>query len=316
MPVSQSIGVDIGGTSLRCSLVNENGDVVWHLKEDNRGQHDRDTLLRQLCHLLDQAREAAGGTPLPIGICVPGFVDYEHQMLGTVFNVPALQGWSLHEELQRRYRVPVRLDNDANMAVLAEARFGAARGCRHLIYITISTSIGAGLILNGVLYRGMAGLAGEIGHLAMDMGDERCYECKTNYSCLTTWCSGNGLAFRARAASEHRSSLASVEKPDARDVCLAAVAGDPFACDTLRNASRALGRAIANLQYTLSFEMIVFGGSVIQNCDMYWDMFKEELDDCLHGDFKRGLRLVRTGLGDGIGALGAAALMMEEEPEK
>ncbi len=313
MPVSHAIGVDIGGTSLRCSLMDASGEVVWHLKEDNRGQRDRDTLLEQLCHMLDQAREAAGGKRVPIGICVPGFVDYDVQTLGTVFNVPVLQGWPLREELQRRYQVPVLLDNDANMAVLAEARFGAARGLRHLIYITISTSIGAGLVLNGQVYRGKNGLAGEIGHLAMDMGPVRCYECKTNYSCLTTWSSGNGLAFRAQGAKDHTTSLAALENVDARAVCLAAGEGDEFALSILQNASRALGRTITNLQHTLSFEMIIFGGSVIQHCDMYWDLFRDELNDCLHPSFKDGLRLVRTGLGDGIGAMGAAALAMEEE---
>jgi glucokinase len=196
-----------------------------------------------------------------VGVSLPGPLDPEN---GVVHSPPNLPGWKdvpVGELLVRAFGCPVRLENDANAAALAEWRFGAARGLSHVVYLTMSTGVGGGLILDGRLYSGAGGGAGEIGHVPIEWQGELC-ACGLR-GCLEAYVGGAAWARRLARVTPAASRVASLaggsEHARPEHVVAAAREGDAFALAELERFNDFLGRAIAHLVFTLAPEAVVLG---------------------------------------------------------
>ena len=263
------VGVDLGGTKIRSVVVLADGSIVG---EDVRPTDAEGGPSVVVSRLVASARAAVAASDVPheailaVGVTAPGTVDFD---AGVLHQPPNLPGWDavplarlLSEHLDR----PVFLENDANAAAYGEWRFGAGAGLRHLIYLTVSTGIGAGLILNGQMYRGADGAAGELGHMTIDVNGPP-HNCGM-VGCLEVLASGTAIARMAQEAVAAGRSPAlrrlaeTAGELTAAEVDRAADAGDPTATEILATAARYLGVGLANYINIFNPEAIVIGGGV------------------------------------------------------
>lgn len=314
------VGVDLGGTKIAVGLVRE-GRVVASLSTDTEADggpnHVIGRILRAIDDLLVQQRvdrrQVAG-----IGVGAPGPLD---SRTGTVITAPNLPGWDhvpLRDIIAESLDLPAAIENDANAAALGEARFGAARGAANMIFVTVSTGIGGGIVINHKLMTGATGAAGEIGHMVLDVNGPRC-GCG-NYGCWEALASGTAIARDARRAVEagQRTAIAmmaqgSSEGITARTVYLAAIEGDRVAQHILGQASFYLGVGFTNLLNLYNPEVIVIGGGLAKMGDL---LIGPALDHVRARAFAPAVQAVRfapAALGDEAGVLGAAALLMNHQ---
>jgi glucokinase len=246
-----------------------------------------------------------------VGIATPGWVDLEE---GVVPAAPQLQGWRnvpIVRLLGERFGVPVVLENDASAAALGENVFGIGRGARHMVYITVSTGIGGGIIIGGRLYGGARGAAGEIGHTVIDPAGPVC-PCG-NAGCLEVLASGTAIARMADAAEarEESPTLTAIKKREgrltARLVAEAASAGDRAAAGIYAEAGRFLGVALANLVNLLSPELIILGGGVMNSASLFLPQAEGTMKALALAEPLRHVRLTEAELGERAGVMGMIA---------
>ncbi|MCL6594242.1 MAG: ROK family glucokinase [Alicyclobacillus sp.] len=254
-------GADIGGTSVKAALLDDTGTVLARTRfatEPERGPED---LCRRLVMAMDACVTQAGTSPSAVrgaGFGVPAFLDLTS---GTVVEAINL-GWHhvpLQHLLNQVFPCPVALDNDANLAALGEAWAGAGRGVQSLLGVTLGTGVGGGIVLNGRVYHGANGMAGEIGHFTVQPDGWPC-NCGRR-GCLETVASATGL-LRAGQAAWQAGQVAGGPVQSAEDVCLRAAAGDAGALAVVRAAASALGYVLAQAAALLNPEVIVLGGGV------------------------------------------------------
>jgi glucokinase len=263
------IGIDLGGTKIRSVVTHADGSI---LGEDVRPTEADDGPDAVVGRLVQSARAAVLASGLPhesiraVGVTAPGPVDFDAGVLHQGPNLPGWHAVPLGRLLRDHLDRPVFVENDANAAAYGEWRYGAGAGLRHLIYVTISTGIGAGLILNGQLYRGADGTAGELGHMTIDVNGPP-HNCGM-VGCLEVLASGTAIARMAQeAVRAGRSELlarlaAGAGELTAAEVDTAADAGDPAACEILASAAQYLGVGLANYINIFNPEAIVVGGGV------------------------------------------------------
>lgn len=258
--------MDIGGT--KTAVVFGFGDsVMWRREfatEPSRGpQHALDSIVR----LLHEGAEQ-NGTPAAIGISCGGPLDHEK---GIILSPPNLPGWDAIEItalLQSEFRVPCYLENDANAGAIAEHRYGAGKGCGNVIFLTMGTGLGAGLILNNKIFHGSTAMAGEIGHVRLTPSGPRGYG---KDGSVEGWASGGGMAIhgantvrRAVAAGETTGLAPLVDELTARTIGLAMQGGDEVAHRIVRETGERLGDALAVLVDLLNPERIIIGGLALR----------------------------------------------------
>jgi glucokinase len=219
--------------------------------------------------------------------------------------------------LRERLGVPVFVGNDADVAALAEHRFGAGKGVANMIYMTISTGIGGGMIFNNRLFTGGNGLGGEVGHVGVDPRGPR-HTCG-NIGCLEVMASGTAIARRTRErlAAGEKSSLVEIVDGDlsaitARDVSQAGQAGDPLAISVFREAGTYIGSMLVSLMYMLNPTLFVLGGSVTLAGDLLFDPIRETVADRAPEAYREQTRIVHAELGGDVGLWGALALALME----
>lgn len=322
--MSTSIGIDIGGTKVSGGVLDEDGRILVRTRRDtpdrsNAPEVVEDTIVEVIDELRRLADEADVEQPRTLGVGAAGFVAADR---ATVVFAPHLS-WRnepLQASLGRRIDMPISIDNDANAALWAEHRFGAARGASHAVMITLGTGIGGAIIVGGHVMRGRYGIAGEFGHMQVVPGGQRC-ECG-NRGCWEQYASGNALVREARG-------LAMANSPMATDL-LAHVGGDPAALTgpTITEAARAgeataiellteighwLGVGIANLAAALDPEVFVVGGGVSAAGDLLLDAARETFSRQLTGrGYRPAASIVAARFGPDAGLIGAAALGAEE----
>jgi glucokinase len=231
---------------------------------------------------------------------------------GIVLEAPNLSGWRdvpLAPRLSEALGTRVFLGNDANCAALGEFTYGAGREVRYLVYVTISTGIGGGVIDGGRLLEGATGAAGEVGHMTIDLAGPRC-NCG-NVGCWEALASGTGITAQARAALARGepSSLAGHEHVSADLVTAAAHAGDPLARAIIDRAARATGFGLVNLAHLYDPELIVLGGGVLQAGDLILGPARQIFDTYAMPNYRRTCRITTAALGDDVGLYGAGALV-------
>jgi glucokinase-like ROK family protein len=273
-------GVDMGATHLTVMIANS----AAHILEEKEIPFDigqgpetcleqADTLLREL---LEKARLQIGDI-LAVGVGVPGPIVAE---AGMVLSPPIMPGWDrfpIRSTLEKRWGCAVALNNDAELGAVGEWAYGAGRSVRNLAYIKVGTGVGAGLLLEGHIYRGATGSAGEIGHITIDENGRLC-NCG-NRGCLETVAGGIGIAQIAREAVQSKkvtqlASIAPLEHLTAQDVATAARRGDLVAQQILAQAGAYLGIAVAGLVNLINPDMVVVGGGVAQIGDLLLEQIR------------------------------------------
>lgn len=310
--MSVYIAADIGGTQLRVAVYPAIGIKPLHEKRiSTKGQGSAVERLVSLIHEL----WPAGETVLAISAGAPGQVDHK---TGVVISAPNIPGWAylnLRKALEDRFFVPAFVNNDANLAALGEWQYGAGRGYHDLIYITISTGIGGGVILNDQLLLGAHGLATEIGHVIIDPNGPLCGCGKRGH--LEAFASGTGIAAYVRAQLEQGrpSSLKGNTHPTAREIADAAKAGDSLAMEAYLRAAEYMGMGLANYLHLFNPSIIVIGGGVSRSGPFFWNAICTAMQKyALLEDYYKELILVPAALGDDCGLLGALAMARAEVP--
>jgi glucokinase len=310
--------IDLGGTNVRAIVATLAGEVRGDDIRPSLAHKGLDTTLATLLDSLAQACSEAGVEPgalRALGIASPGWVDSE---AGVVPAAPQLIGWRdvpIVQLLHDRLGIPVRLENDANAAALGENVFGAGRGARHMLYITVSTGVGGGIIAGGELYGGARGSAGEIGHTVIDPGGPLC-GCG-NHGCLEAVASGSGIARRAEAAAGRGDSealAAYLEREgriSARMAAEAAKAGDAASIALFDDAGRYLGIALANAVNLLSPEAIILGGGLMESKELFLPKAEQVMRDLALDEPLKYVRLAEAELGDLAGPLGMIARLRQ-----
>lgn len=301
------IAVDIGGTHLRAALYEpHNPHPLAHQRVETRsgepGVYDR---MRGVI----QAIWPAGGSVEAIGVASPGPLDPHTGCILKTPNIPEWQDFPLAPNLSRDFHVPAFLDNDANLAALGEWTFGAAQGHRDVLYLTVSTGVGGGVIEDNHLLQGYHGLATELGHTILDPNGPLC-------SCgfrghLEAFSSGPAIARYVGEQLEAgaKSTLRAETDLDAMSIADAAKRGDGLAIAAYARAGEYLGIAVANFLIAFDPSIVIFGGGVSRVGSVLFDPFRASLQQrVFHPRYLEGLKIEMAALGDDAGLLGALAL--------
>ncbi|MDQ7028649.1 MAG: ROK family protein [Ardenticatenia bacterium] len=310
---THAIAVDVGGTHIRAAVITSEGHVVHVVRDKTHAEEGPRAVVARVIHLTRAAMaECERQQVVGVGVAAPGPVDPDR---GLVMYPPNLPGWGeipLARLLEEALELPVWLGNDANLAALGEHRFGAGRGTAHMIYITISTGVGGGIIVNRRLVTGALGLAAEVGHMPLIPEGPLC-------SCghrghLEALAAGPSIAREARAAVERgwETALATLDHPlSAEDVVAAARAGDRVALELLARAGTHVGRAMALLVHLFNPERFVVGGGVSNAGDLILEPARRAARRHVLPTYRHTFDVVPASLGDNAGVVGAAVLVFE-----
>ena len=312
------IAVDLGGTQIRAALCQPDGQILRRIARPTLANEGLEPVLERIGTAIAEAAEGIPAEEISaIGIGAPGPTN---PTTGILLEAPNLPGWRqvpLRTFISERFGRPTFLGNDANLAGLAEATFGAARGVRDVIYLTISTGIGSGIIVDGRLLLGANGLAAEAGHTILKPGGARC-GCGRR-GCLETLAAGPAIArdviMRIKAGKKSRIAKmvgGDLAQVDARVVSEAAQAGDKLAINAFRRAGHHLGLGIVNLLHLFNPRMVVLGGSATKAGPLLFDPMWETIQDAAIPHYLNGFAIVPAALGDDVGLLGAVALAVAE----
>ena len=319
MSATETIGVDLGGTKLLIGVLDAERNVLWESTERSTGQKEAglvDLLEREIGEALG-ARPDAGA----VGVGVPATIDRASGTAVTAVNLP-IEDLPIRDLIAERVKVPVYLDNDANLAMLAEHLYGAARGSENAVMITIGTGIGGGLVIGGELYRGSHGGGAELGHVVMEVGGDRCQGNCPGNGHAETIASGTALGREGRAAAERapdsalgRLAAEGVEV-DGKAVTAAAVAGDEVAKEVVALIGYRVGLLLSSLANVFEPDVIVVGGGVIAAGELLLEPAREVVRTRTLRPMN-GTPVVAAELGPDAGMIGAAAMArIESELER
>ena len=301
------VAVDIGGTQIRTAIYESNNLApLQHQRVRSQalkpGVYDR--LIRTI-----EAVWPKDGRVAAIGFSSPGPLDPHKGIILATPNIPEWRDFPIRAKLAEHFGVPVHIDNDANLAGLAEWKYGAGKGHHNVLYLTISTGIGGGVIIDDRLLQGHHGLAAEVGHMTIDPDGPLCGCGHRGH--VESFASGPAIARYVNEQIEAgtKSTLHAATNLSARQVADAALEGDSLARAAFTRAGEYLGIGVANYLAILDPSIIVFGGGVSQVGDLLFKPFGESLrKNILHPRYLEDLVIARAALGDDAGLLGARAL--------
>jgi glucokinase len=318
------IGVDIGGTKVAAGLVAPNGEIRYHTRVPMLTSDGPEAGLSSVTQAIDQVRAkatAADGELLGIGICAPGPLDPK---TGVILNPPNVQCWRnfpLADEISKKYKIPVKVDNDANAAALAEALWGAGRGFRNIFYATLGTGIGTGIIFDGHIYHGRTGAAAEGGHMSIDYRGPVCACGK--HGCIEVYAAGPSIAKRAQALLDSGTtqspvlrSLAADGKVTTEMVAQAYAQGDPVATQILKETVEVLALWLGNTIDLLEPDVIIVGGGVAAMMKPFFGEIHDQLPGCCINQRCQEIPLVIACYGADAGIAGGASLVSQELPAR
>lgn len=316
------VGVDIGGTTVKAARVGAGGEVSEPVVHPSGAERSPEAVLdRTLQAIREASGGAAAGECRGIGVGIPGIVSAAD---GLVRYPPNFTGWTeidVRGHLTGHTGLPVAVENDANCAALAEARFGAGRSDRNFIFVIWGTGVGGGIILGGKIYRGPGGGAGEIGHVSIDRNGPPC-RCG-NRGCVESYIGQKYLSARARGmisgaarpAGDRRGaeilklSGGDPDRIEPEILSRAAEAGDPLAVELLREAGTMLGTALAGVVNVIDVTTAVVGGGISAAPAFVLEAAEEELRSRVLTPHKASVRVKRALLGNTAGMIGAASLL-------
>ncbi|MCB0827624.1 MAG: ROK family protein [Solirubrobacterales bacterium] len=306
----ETIGVDLGGTKLAVGVIGDGPEAVFS-NEVSSGGYSQEAVVDLLAGQIGEAREAHPGAAAA-GVGIPATMDFEAGHAISTVNLD-LADLPVRDMLTERLGMPVVIDNDANTAMLAEAVYGAARGSRHALMLTLGTGIGGGIWLDGEIFRGVRGAGAELGHVVVEIDGPRCQGNCPGYGCVETFASGTAIGRQGREAAqrEPESALgllaAAGQEITAREVASAARGGDRAASGVIERVGHYLGTALVSLVNIFEPEVIVLGGGVMRMGDLLLDPVRRELRQRALPPMNR-TEVVAAELGPDAGMIGAAAL--------
>lgn len=313
------IGIDLGGTSIKMGLVDQQGSLLYTLESATPANKEfysvMDTFDRMVNRLLQENGLEWKGIA-GIGVGAPAFFDLNKGVVVEAVNL----GWHnvpLMQALKERWKIPVYVDNDANAAALGEMWVGAGEGASHILCITIGTGIGGGVIINGDIYHGSNGSAGEVGHFTARHQDGRLCNCGKR-GCLETEASATAIVLDAIEKVKHLSSGPLKEAYDqtgtltAKSVVELALEGEPSCRDIIQKVSRVLGRSLAEMCYLLNPELIIIGGGISHAGEILFHPLIETFHQTAFPRVAENTKIVPAKLGNQAGMIGAAWLVHDK----
>jgi glucokinase len=315
------VGVDIGGTKVAAGLVDRNGEIKSQIRTPmvaNRGAGEGLAAVVSAIDLLLSHHPKARTLIRGIGICAPGPLDPKTGVVINPPNVPCWRDFPLATEVEKVYRVPVKVENDANAAALAEARWGAGRGYRHIFYAGVGTGIGSGIVFDGKIYNGRTGAAAEGGHMSIAYDGPRCGCGKPG--CIEILAAGPAIARRARAklasAPGSRSAILDLAKGNidavtSEMVGQAYAAGDPVARQVLQETVDLLSLWLSNIIDLLEPDVIILGGGVAAMLSPFFSDIADGIAKYCIISRCREIPLLKAHYGADAGIAGGAALCSE-----
>lgn len=298
MAPDRAIGVDVGGTKILAGVLDRGGTIVR--------SHETPTPLGSQAALLEALEAAVAGLLEPdvaaLGFGIPSTIDQRSGRAVTSVNIPLadldLRGW-----MRERFGLPVGVDNDANAAAFAEWAFGAGRGTRHMVMLTLGTGVGGGLILDGRPYRGAIGAGAELGHMVIDLDGPPCQGVCTGRGHLEALASGHAATQAAHEAFG--------PEADARELVRLAGEGDARAIEVLTLVGRRLGAGIGTLVNVFNPELVVIGGGFSAAGDFLLEPAREVIAREALEPARSFVRVVRAELGSSAGLVGAGLVAFE-----
>ena len=306
-----TVGVDVGGTKIAAGVVTPGGEVLSETRYPTPTSRGR--LVESIAGAIREVMDSleVGG----VCLAVPGLILAEKNQVVFSPNLRAIEGIPLKEELEPRIGLPLTIENDANAAAWGEFRFGAGSEVDHLVFVTLGTGVGGGVITEGVLLRGAQGSGGELGHVTIHATGPRC-ACG-NRGCLEALASGTAIARRAREVAGERpdsalSTLAAQRKVLGEDVTALARGGDEAAISVLEEAGAWLGIGLAGFVNVFNPEVVAVGGAVSGAGDLILSAARREVRLRARSPSRDLVEIKAATLGAESGILGAAALARDD----
>ena len=305
---AQVFAVDLGGTFLRIALVDNSGKIHHQLKQRTPRGDSPDVIVDALACAADRWSND-GRRIAAASIMVPGTVDNDNAVVIQAPNLPSLTNFPLRAVLEKRLGWPVLLENDANAAAVGEMWLGAARGCRDVVSVTLGTGVGGGLILDGELWRGAHGSAGEIGHSTVDPFSGLKCKCG-NIGCLELFASATAIVRMTREGLPgFPQSVLNREDLTAERVYDAGRDGDELALSVFQRFGTYLGVGLANLINIIDPEIIVIAGGAVNGWDLFAPDMQREVSERAVRVTAQQVKIAAAQCGDNAGLLGAARLV-------
>ncbi|MBI1922908.1 ROK family protein [Candidatus Poribacteria bacterium] len=315
---SYIVGIDIGGTKLATVVADGNGKILQKVRKPTESEKGPQHAVRLLLEMVDETIQLAGlkrEDISGIGVSCGGPLDTK---TGVVYSPPNLPGWDalpLKELLEAAFHIPTIIENDANAGALAEWRFGGGRGYNYVLYMTMSTGIGGGIVVNGQIYHGANDSAGEVGHQILLPTGPLCGCGKRG--CLEALCSGPAIARRAQAAiREHPQTQllaladGQIDRVRSEHVLEAARNGDALALSLINETAYYMGWGIANLVNILNPEIVLIGTIAVAAGDLLLDPIRRTVAEMAMQRPAEVVKIMPAELGDSVGDLAAIALVM------
>jgi len=305
------IGVDIGGTKIAVGLVSSVGKVIDRIIEPTVFYNQEKGTIQQIIRMINSIRSRNKDKKVvSIGVGCPGPLD-PHK--GIIYAPPNMKGWNkvyLGRELRKHFKNKIVIDNDANAAALAEWKFGAGKGTKDMIYLTISTGVGSGIIIDGRLYRGL-GSAGELGHCTINYKNGPKCKCGLR-GCLEAYISGTSLISEAKKKKYKKSLIYKIAKKGNKIspaiIFQVARKGDKIAKEIITKACEAFAFALINIIHTFHPEKIILGGGIMKDADLIIPAVRKIITQYKLKGFQGSCQIAKARLGDNIGIIGAAEL--------
>lgn len=320
-PMPKVIAIDIGGTRFRVGLYEGYSLRLRVLEQDTHHTGGRDWMLERLGTLTGQLLQQEGAAVKAIGISFGGPVNYALQTVTSV-HTPGWNNFALTRWMEEKFKLPCRLDNDANAGALGEFRMGAGTGCHSILYLTLSTGIGSGMVIQNAVHRGKDSMAGELGHIPLSDLPVPC-TCG-NTGCLESLASGRAIARAAREeARQHPAQFGKLlerchgdpARVEAKDVFAAAVEGESGSQQVVQNALYWLARALVTAIRILNPDRIVLGGGLTAAGGGLLDPLRQQMRQWWSDSFPYSTEIRLAGLGEYAPLTGAACLAVEQLAE-
>lgn len=317
------LAVDLGGTKIIVALISNRGEILASESCPTLADEGPGSVIKRIFAAIDHLltlKNISSSQLNSISIAAAGGIDMEKGIITISPNLPGWTNISLRSIVEKKYKTNVFLLNDANAAALGEHRFGAGKGANNLIYITVSTGIGGGIIIDGRLYSGASGGAGEVGHMTIDANGPVC-NCG-NIGCWETLASGTALAKEVirRINAGEKSLLTEmvegkIENITAKEVSLAAQNGDRLASEVVARVVNYLGTGMVNLVNILNPEIIIVGGGMSKMGGLLFDPLRQIVRERAFKLSAQAVRIVPAQLGDDAGVIGAAVFAFQQVQE-
>lgn len=306
------VGVDLGGTKIYTALVDLEGNIIKEKTVETLAHEGEQAVVGRIVDTINYVIDGTDKNLIKsIGIGSPGPLDVKNGIIIENSNLP-FKNFEIVKTIKETFDLPTHLDNDANVATLGEFMFGAGKGTENMVFITASTGIGGGAVLNGKLFRGSTGNALEVGHMTVATEGPRC-GCG-NLGCAEALGSGTAIGKRAKEAvlSNAVTSLKNYENVTAKEVFKEAANGDRVAKNILNTSLTYLGIAVANTITNFDPEKVVVGGGVVNGGDIVIETIRNIVEERCMAAFVENCTIEKAILGGKAGVLGAAALAITE----